>query len=461
MRKATGSGTTKTETAVTILAIDDDRQSLNLVSATLEQEGVEILTADDPEHGLKIVREEHPQIVLLDLMMPKMSGMEVLERIVDEDPSIDVLLMTAHYSTESAVEAIQKGACDYLNKPLSIDRLEERVGRLIADARARRKADALEEELLEAHCFQGMIGRSPLMREVFARVRRIAPHFRTALLTGQTGTGKELVARALHELSPVAKGRFVVCNCAALAENLVESELFGYVRGAFTGANQDKTGLFEHAQGGTLLLDEIGEMPLPLQAKLLRAVQEQEVQRLGSPMVRKINVRIVAATNRDLRSSLGEKQFREDLFYRLSMVEIKLPALADRKEDLPLLLRHFVERFAAQYGKPIAGLTRRAEMVLNRHQWPGNVREVENVIGYAAMMTQSSKIDVHDLPELVVKGAPGGAPDDPYPMVCIEEIQRLHARRVLEKVGGDKVMASQILKVSRATLYRLLAERPS
>ena len=293
-----------------------------MVSAALEQEGVEILTADDPEQGLKIVREEQPQIVLLDLMMPKMSGMEVLERIIDEDPSIDVILMTAHYSTESAVEAIQKGACDYLNKPLLIERLEERVGRLIADARARRKADALEDELLEAHCFQGMIGRSPLMREVFARVRRIAPHFRTALLTGQTGTGKELVARALHELSPVAKGRFVVCNCAALAENLVESELFGYVRGAFTGANQDKTGMFEHAQGGTLLLDEIGEMPPPVQAKLLRAVQEKEVQRLGSPIIRKVNVRIVAATNRDLRSSLGEKHFREDLFYRLSMVEI-------------------------------------------------------------------------------------------------------------------------------------------
>ena len=181
---------TKTETAVTILAIDDDRQSLNLVSAALEQEGVEILTADDPEQGLKIVREEQPQIVLLDLMMPKMSGMEVLERIIDEDPSIDVILMTAHYSTESAVEAIQKGACDYLNKPLSIERLEERVGRLIADARARRKADALEEELLEAHCFQGMIGRSPLMREVFARVRRIAPHFRTALLTGRQALAK-------------------------------------------------------------------------------------------------------------------------------------------------------------------------------------------------------------------------------------------------------------------------------
>lgn len=202
-------------------------------------------------------------------------------------------------------------------------------------------------------------------------------------------------------------------------------------------------------------------MPLPIQAKLLRAVQEHEVQRLGSPVVRKVNVRIVAATNRDLRSTLAEKHFREDLFYRLSMVEIKLPALAERKEDLPLLLRHFVERFAAQYGKAIDGLTRRAEMVLNRHQWPGNVREVENVIGYAAMMVQSPKIDVHDLPELIVKAVPGSASDEPYPMVCIEEIQRLHARRVLEKVGGDKVMAAQILKVSRATLYRLLAGRAS
>ncbi len=450
---------TKPEPTVTLVVIDDDRQSLNLVSAALEQDGVQILTADDPEQGLEIVQQRHPQIVLLDLMMPKMSGMEVLERVVDEDPSTDVILMTAHYSTESAVEAIQKGACDYLNKPLSIERLQERVGRLIAEARTRQKAEALDDELLVAHCFQGIVGRSPLMHELFARVRRIAPHFRTALITGQTGTGKELVARALHDLSPVAKGPFVVCNCAALAENLVESELFGYVRGAFTGANQDKTGMFEHAQGGTLVLDEIGEMPLPVQAKLLRAVQQQEVQRLGSPMVRKVNVRIVASTNRDLRSSVAAKQFREDLFYRLSMVEIKLPALVDRKEDLPLLLRHFVERFANQYGKPFDGLTRRAEMVLNRHQWPGNVRELENVIGYAAMMARTPKIDVHDLPELIVKATPIVPGEDPYPMVCIEEIQRLHARRVLERVGGDKVAAAQILKVSRATMYRLLAER--
>lgn len=450
---------TKTEPMVTIVVIDDDRQSLSLVAAALEQEGVQILTADDPEQGLAIVRERQPEIVLLDLMMPKMSGMEVLERIVDDDPATDVILMTAYYSTESAVEAIQKGACDYLNKPLSIERLQERVGRLVADARTRQKADALDGELLAAHCFQGMIGRSPLMHEVFARVRRIAPHFRTALITGQTGTGKELVARALHDLSPVAKGPFLVCNCAAIAESLVESELFGYVRGAFTGANQDTMGVFEHAQGGTLLLDEIGEMPLSIQAKLLRAVQQQEVQRLGSPIARKVNVRIVAATNRNLRSSVAAKEFREDLFYRLSMVEIKLPSLAERKEDLPLLLRHFVKHFAGQYGKPVAGLTSRAEMVLNRHPWPGNVRELENVIGYAAMMTHTSKIDVHDLPELVVSGKPAAAPEDAHPMVCIEEIQRLHARRVLERVGGDKVMAAQILRVSRATLYRLLAEK--
>jgi DNA-binding NtrC family response regulator len=387
--------------------------------------------------------------------------MDVLERIMEEDPSTNVILMTAYYSTESAVEAIRKGACDYLNKPLRIDQLRERVGQLIGEARARQRASELDEELIQAHSFRGIIGRSPVMQEVFSRVSRIAPHFRTALLTGQTGTGKELAARALHDLSPVAKGPFVVCNAAALPENLVESELFGNMRGAFTGANQDKAGMFEHAHGGTLFLDEIGEMPLPIQAKLLRAVQQQEVQRLGSSVARKVNVRIVAATNRDLRASVANKEFREDLFYRLSMVEIRLPRLAERKEDLPLLLRHFVERFSEQYGKPIDGLTRRAEMVLNRHHWPGNVREVENVIGYAAMMAHGSRIDVQDLPELVAKAALDVPTGGEYPMVCVDEIQKLHARNVLERVGGDKVAAAQVLKVSRATLYRLLADRPN
>ena len=441
---------------VVLVAIDDDPQSLALVSAALEQDGLEIVTVDDPVRGLEIVRRRRPQIVLVDLMMPKISGLELLERIVETDPATDVILMTAHYSTESAVEAIQKGACDYFNKPISIERLQERVDRLIGEARHRQKANVLDQELIVTYCFEGIIGRSPLMIDVFARIRRVARFFRSALLTGASGTGKELVARALHKLSSAAAGPFVVCNCAAIAENLVESELFGHTRGSFTGATQDKMGLFEYANNGTLLLDEISEMPLAAQAKLLRAVQQQEVQRVGSPAVRKVNVRIVAATNRDLRKAVALKEFREDLFFRLAMVEIALPPLAERKEDLPLLTRHFVDYFARQYGKPVEGLTRRAEAVLARYQWPGNVRELENVIGSACMMTDSARIDVQDLPESLVAIADdrtlGG-----HPLVSLDRMSRIHARRVLEQVGGDKIEAAQILGVSRATLYRLLA----
>jgi DNA-binding NtrC family response regulator len=442
---------------VTLLAIDDDRQSLDLLSSALEQDGLEILTSEDPEKGLQLLRSIRPQIVLVDLMMPKMSGLEFLEHAMETDPSTEVILMTAHYSTESAVEAIQKGACDYLNKPIALDRLQERVARLIAEAVARRKAQTLEEELTHACNFQGIIGRSPLMLEVFAKIRRIGPHFRNVLVSGATGTGKELVARALHSLSPVARGPFVACNCAALTETLVESELFGYVRGAFTGANQDRTGLFEYAHGGTLFLDEIGEMPLSAQAKLLRAVQNQEVQRVGSPSVRKVNVRIVAATNRDLRVSVSAKEFRSDLFFRLSMVELKLPTLAERREDLPLLVRHFTEQFSREYGKNITGLTRRAETALYRYPWPGNIRELENAIGAACMMAQSSSVDVQDLPEFV-RSSSGCADAIPrHPLISSDEMQKLHARQVLELVGGDKVRAAEILQVSRATLYRLLA----
>jgi DNA-binding NtrC family response regulator len=388
--------------------------------------------------------------------MPNVSGLEVLDRIVKTDPGIDVMLMTSHYSTESAVQAIQRGACDYFNKPIDILRLQDRVGELIAQAQRRSRARLLDREVLDANSFQGIIGRSPLMIEVFARVQRVAPHFRSALLTGQSGTGKELVAKALHKLSPVANGPLVVCNCAAIAENLVESELFGHVRGAFTGAVSDKPGLFEHANNGTLFLDEIGEMPLAAQAKLLRAVQNQEVQRVGSPAVRRMNVRIVAATNRDLRTAAREKTFREDLYFRLSMVELKLPSLADRRDDLPLLLRHFVDHYARQYGKTVDGLTRRAEARLLRHNWPGNVRELENVIGFACMMTDAGKIDLHNLPESLTGEGETGANEE-YPLVSVDEMCRLHARKVLELLAGDKVEAAKILGVSRATLYRLLA----
>lgn len=451
--------TTADEYGILLVAIDDDPKNLELITESLAQEGLEVLTTTDAERGLELVLRRRPQIVLVDLMMPKFGGMEVLERIVAADPGIDVILMTAHYSTESAVEAIQKGACDYLNKPLSIEKLRQWIDKLVADAQQRQRTLQLDRELLEAYQFEGIIGRSPLMLEVFARIRRVAPHFRTVLVTGPTGTGKELVARALHRLSPVASGPFAVLNCSAVVETLFESELFGYVKGAFTGATQDKIGLVEYANGGVLFLDEIGEMPLGTQTKLLRVVQNQEVQRVGSPVRRTVEVRIIAATNRDLRALVAEKKFREDLYYRLSMVEVKLPRLVERKEDLPLLERYFVERFAAQYNKPARGLTRRAQALLTRYSWPGNVRELENILGNACMMVEGNMIDVRDLPEHLREreGLEAGGDDDLLPL---EEVQHRHVRRVLERVGGNKAQAAEILGISRGTLYRFLAEAP-
>ncbi|MEB2362003.1 MAG: sigma-54-dependent Fis family transcriptional regulator [Bryobacteraceae bacterium] len=444
--------------AITLLAIDDDPESLALVRAALKRDDLEILTTEDPEAGLDLVRRLRPQIVLLDLIMPKLSGLEMLESIIGIDPATEVILITAHYSSETAVEAMQKGASDYLDKPLQIGKLRERIDRLIADVQHRNRADELSEEMVKACRFEGIIGRSPLMLDVFARIRRIAPHFRTALITGDTGTGKELVARAIHSLSPVAGGPFVVANCAAIPENLLESELFGHVRGAFTGAVQDKVGLFEHANNGTLFLDEIGEMPLAAQPKLLRAVQNQEFQRVGSLAIRKVNVRILAATNRDLRTSMKDGDFREDLFFRLSMVQMKLPSLEERKDDLPLLLHHFIQHFAQTYNKPIVGISRRAEAALLRYRWPGNIRELENVIGYACMMTDSTKLDVQDLPDLFGSASQPDA-SAPAPLVSLDEIQRIHARRVVDQLGGDKTRAAEILGVSRATLYRLLSAK--
>lgn len=440
-----------------ILVIDDDLAFVNVIRATLASEDLEVLTSTEAKAGLDLFRRTRPKIVLVDLMMPEMSGMQVLEEIVSEDPATEVILITGNYSTESAVEAIQKGACDYLPKPLNVEKLRARVASLIAEAEARKKILQLDNELTDAYRFEGIIGRSPLMLDLFARIRRVAPHFRTVLITGETGTGKELVARALHQRSPAKARPFVVCNCSALVETLLESELFGHTKGAFTGADQDKVGVFEYANGGAVFLDEIGELPFESQAKLLRVLQNQEVQRVGSPVPRPVDVRVLAATNRDLRRMVAQGKFREDLYYRLSMVELKLPRLVDRKEDLPLLQRYFVTKFASEYKKNITGITRRAQICLSRHYWPGNIREMENALGNACMMTDAVVIDLPDLPESVrLQG--DDTPRQDAGLLSFEDLQNRHLLHVLERVGGNKARAAEVLGVSRTTVYEMLAK---
>lgn len=454
-RSADGEPVNSGKNLLKLLIVDDDVQHLELMSDVLEQEGLEIATALGAQLGLQIFAAFRPKIVLLDLMMPEMGGMEIMKRFLASDPGVDVILMTGHYSAESAVEAIQKGAADFLTKPVSIEKLRQRMQGLVAEAKTRLDTLRLDRQLVGAYQFEGMIGRSPLMLDVFGKIRRMAPHFRTVLVTGATGTGKELAARALHRLSPVADGPFVVCNCSALVETLVESELFGYVKGAFTGAAQDKKGMFELAHGGTIFLDEIGELPLASQAKLLRVLQEHQIQRVGSPVAHNVDIRVVAATNRTLRDMVQEETFREDLFYRLAMSEIALPGLAERQEDIPLLERYFIEKFAKAYDKSITGFTRRARIRMSACAWPGNVRQLEHVVGGACMMADGSVLDIQDLPESLQKAPPEGG--NTLELLSLEEVRNRHVVRVLEHVGGNKVRAAEILGVGRGTLYHFLS----
>jgi DNA-binding NtrC family response regulator len=421
----------------------------------LEQEGRRIITSADAVEGLQLFQKERPGLTLVDLVMPKMGGIKVLEQMLTHDPSAEVILMTGHYTPESAVEAIRKGASDYIAKPLNIQTLRERVGAIASEAKRPQKALQLDHELVQTWQFEGIVGRSPAMLDLFAKIRRVAPHFHTALITGATGTGKERVAQALHRISPVAKKTFAVCNCSALPDTLYESELFGYVRGAFTGALQDKAGLFEYANGGTIFLDEIGDMPLAGQAKLLRVLQNREIQRVGSPVPRPIDVRVIAATNQDLRKLVSEKRFREDLFYRLSMVEIQLPPLTSRIEDLPLLERHFMEKASARFHKLIRGLTPRAQMVLSGYHWPGNVRELENVIGNACMMSEGNMLDIGDLPGYLLEPAPPRVTEGEE-ILTLEEVQKRYVIDTLKRFGGNKVRTAEVLGIAKSTIYNIL-----
>ena len=439
---------------LSMLVIDADEQVHDGVRNALSDMPVRISAAHEREQGFEFVRSQQPRLILLDPNVPSARETDLLGRIVRQDPRSEVILISEDYSPSAAVDAILKGAADYLTKPLSTPQLRERVGQVIEASKRNLQTLELDAELLSSFSFHGLVGRSPAMLEVFNRMSRIAPHFRSVLITGPSGTGKELVARSLHELSPARKGPFIVCNCAGIPESLAESEMFGYMKGAFTGANQTRAGLFEHAQGGTIFLDEIGEMPLAMQSKLLRVLQTHEIQPVGSVSSRQLDIRVMAATNRDLRIEVSEKRFREDLFYRLSVVHLRLPSLQERKEDLPLLQKYFVEKYARQYGKDISGISRRAQGILAKYEWPGNIRQLENTIANACMMSEGRVLDTKNFRLDPV--SPGS--NATMPFISLKAMQRKHIHDVLEAVGGNKVKAAEVLGISRSKLYEMLAE---
>ncbi len=429
---------------------------LEMLSEMLASFGYRCLATSEPEEALKYVGTGKCRIVLSDLKMPGMSGLKFLERALREDPGAYVLLMTGFYSIESAIEAIKHGAYDYLPKPIDRQRLKKTLGDLAEQFDRRRRIHVLEQRLVTDLEFHGIVSRSPAMVDVFEMARKIAPHYVNVLLVGPTGSGKELVAHAIHQISPVANQRIAICNCSAIVDTLLESQLFGHVRGAFTGANETRAGLFEYANGGTVFLDEVGETSLAMQAKLLRVIQNREIQRVGSPEVRRVDVRLIAATNRDLRAEVAAGRFREDLFYRLSTIQIRIPSLTQRLEDIPALITFFIKKYNAAYGKQIQGLTRRAQIILLQHGWPGNVRELENVISSASLVALNDFIDVHDLPEHLQKPARAVGLDKSWRPLPLDEIRNEHIDRVLELCAGNRVRAAQMLGIGRTSLYRYL-----
>jgi two-component system, NtrC family, response regulator HydG len=433
--------------AVRIVVIDDNPGSLELLSAALSRPDVSVHSASTPIQGLQLVRMLHPQLVVTDLVMPEMTGLEVLQQVGASGLWFGVLWRTTHYTTETAVAAIRHGAADYLQKPVKISLLRDRVTELLASAERRRKANAAAAEMQES-TFEGMIAKSSRMWDLFAMVQRVAPHYRSVLIQGPTGTGKDLIASALHRRSRVT-GKFVVLNCSAVVETLFESELFGHVKGAFTGADRDKIGLLESANSGTLFLDEIGDMPLSTQAKLLRVLQNQEVLPVGSLTLRKVNVRIVAATHYDLREAITGGRFREDLYYRLSMVELKVPPLRDRVDDILVLARHFVQKFSRDFDKGIGGLTPRAALILERYSWPGNVRELEHVIGRACMLSENAMLDAADFPEELARQNTTSAEGAVSPLA---EQERRLVEEALRGSAGNQSEAARKLGIGRDAL---------
>src|SRR5438445_1365203 len=370
-----------------LLVIDDEPGVVALIERFAHTQEFDIVTRTDSRQVIAELGSLTADVALVDLRMPDVGGLEVLRAIHGADPNCGVILMTAHATVESAIEAVKLGALDYLSKPIDFGRLAELLSGVRHGIKRRQDLLAADSDVASRFEFRGMIGRSPVMQELFDTIRRLAPHVRTALVAGETGTGKELAARAFHNLGPRRDRKFVAFNCSAVVETLFESEFFGHTRGAFTGAHEAKTGLFEAADGGTLFLDEIGELPAAMQAKLLRVVEYGDVQRVGSAQARRVDVRVIAATNRNLGEEVSAGRFRQDLYYRLNVVEVVLPPLRDRREDIPYLAASFIKEFAKSFDKPLVGVSPGAERLLSRAPWPGNVRELRNTLERACMLS--------------------------------------------------------------------------
>ncbi len=440
-----------------VLVVDDDESMCDLLTAHLASRGFSSSFETNPERVLDTLASVAIDVLVTDFKMAGMDGIELCERVVAARPELPVVLLTAHGTLDVAVAALRVRAFDFLTKPPDIDALVATIERAIHNRRLEGEALALERTAALGPSFEGMVGTSAVMREVVQLLQRVAPVDASLLLTGESGTGKELAARAVHERSDRRGGDFVAVNCAAISPSLLESELFGHVRGAFTDARADRSGLFEKARGGTLFLDEVAELPLSLQPKLLRALQERTVRPVGSDHEVPIDVRLIAATNVDLSLAVQEHRFREDLFYRLNVIEIEMPALRERGNDVLLLALHFVDHFALKMKRPVVGLSASCVSALSAYPWPGNVRELANVVERSVALARTSRITVDDLPAHVRAGRVARGRlgvDRAEDLVSLEEIERRYIRRVLAMTGGNKTLAAQILGVNRRTLYR-------
>ena len=448
---------------IRVLVVDDDEPHAQAVAESLERVGYECVIATSGRDGIRMIEEQNFDIVLTDLIMDGVGGLEILSKAKRELPDAEVVILTGNGTIKTAVTAMQAGATQYLTKPLDISELRTVVDKASQTQRLARSNVELQRQLNERFGFEGVIGSSPTMHSVVARLRQIAPTSATVLITGESGTGKELVAKALHNNSPRRYKPFVPLNCAALSENILESELFGHIRGAFTGADRERKGWFEHANGGTLFLDEVGDIPLSTQVKLLRALESGEIVRVGTNEPVKVNVRLISATNRDLAEAISAGQFRQDLFHRLKVVSVKLPPLRSRKEDIPLLIDYFLKEFAATHEKPVPSVTPAVRKALAAYSWPGNVRELRNVIESMVVIDCDGVLDVDDLTDDIqaaaVESVDGGLSGGTHLVGnSLEAIEKFSVVETLKQTEGNRQEAASILGIGERTLYRKIQE---